>query len=97
MKNAEEYLIAQNYIEIVTLSDKTTKNPSFQRATVVRLLDEYKNYALTEHDAEIKALIEPIEGRVAKLLDDSSFTFGVEPRITLIKIDRALTELKEKL
>ena len=53
--------------------------------------------ALTEHDAEIKALIEPIEGRVAKLLDDSSFTFGVEPRITLIKIDRALTDLKEKL
>jgi len=96
MKTAEELFKKYTYAQYA--SPKTDKIIFSKKDEPIYITTkEAISDLLTEHDAEIKALIEPIEGRVAKLLDDSSFTFGVEPRITLIKIDRALTELKKIL
>ncbi len=88
MKTAEEFLDNQNYSETATLPNKKVVSPSFGRTTVTRLMEEYANEILTEHDKEIKELIDD-----TLLMDgwadiDTSFCRGFR---------KALIELKAKI
>ena len=69
MTKEEDFLNKQGYAETVTLSDKTTVTPTFQRSTVLQLLkayaekDERDELALEAMDFYWRALTDKLNSK----------------------------------